>query len=156
MYIEDRLFSENTEETLYSILLDEDEYALYSEFQKEFGLTQLAEKLKKIKPKSVKWKNKRLKKKILLETFPSRRYFPKEAIQSSPDIEKFALKQARRDLRRGYVDDILAETKANRIVNKNQAAKSRLGSGLYVKNPDPLMETKRQEKLKLVTDLMHR
>jgi len=37
MYIEDRLFSENTEETLYSILLDEDEYALYSEFQKEFG-----------------------------------------------------------------------------------------------------------------------
>ena len=40
MYIEDRLFSENTEETLYSILLDEDEYALYSEFQKEFGLAQ--------------------------------------------------------------------------------------------------------------------
>ena len=37
MYIEDRLFSENTEETLYSVLLDEDEYALYSEFQKEFG-----------------------------------------------------------------------------------------------------------------------
>ena len=32
MYIEDRLFSENTEETLYSILLDEDEYTLYSEF----------------------------------------------------------------------------------------------------------------------------
>ena len=40
MYIEDRLFSENTEETLYSILLDEDEYTLYSEFQKEFGLAQ--------------------------------------------------------------------------------------------------------------------
>lgn len=38
MYIEDRLFSENTEETLYSVLLDEDEYTLYSEFQKEFGL----------------------------------------------------------------------------------------------------------------------
>jgi len=37
MYIEDRLFSENTEETLYSVLMDEDEYALYSEFQKEFG-----------------------------------------------------------------------------------------------------------------------
>ena len=32
MYIEDRLFSENTEETLYSILMDEDEYTLYSEF----------------------------------------------------------------------------------------------------------------------------
>ena len=155
MYIEDRLFSENTEETLYSILLDEDEYTLYSEFQKEFGLTQLAEKLKKIKPKSVKWKNKRLKKKKLLEKAPSWIY-PKEAIQASPEVEKAALKQARRDLRRGYVDDILAETKANRIVNKNQAAKSRLGSGLYVKNPDPLIETKRQEKLKLVTDLMHR
>ena len=37
MYIEDRLFSENTEETLYSILMDEDEYSLYSEFQKEFA-----------------------------------------------------------------------------------------------------------------------
>ena len=37
MYIEDRLFSGNTEETLYSVLLDEDEYALYSEFQKEFA-----------------------------------------------------------------------------------------------------------------------
>lgn len=32
MYIEDRLFSENMEETLYSILMDEDEYTLYSEF----------------------------------------------------------------------------------------------------------------------------
>jgi hypothetical protein len=44
MYIEDRLFSENTEETLYSVLLDEDEYALYSEFQKEFGIAELAKK----------------------------------------------------------------------------------------------------------------
>ena len=34
MYIEDRLFSENTEEILYSVLMDEEEYALFSEFQK--------------------------------------------------------------------------------------------------------------------------
>ena len=44
MYIEDRLFSENTEETLYSVVMDEDEYALYSEFQKEFGISELAKK----------------------------------------------------------------------------------------------------------------
>ena len=38
MYIEDRLFSENTEEVLYSVLMDEEEYALFSEFQREFSL----------------------------------------------------------------------------------------------------------------------
>ena len=32
MYIEDRLFSETSDEVLYSILMDEDEYSLYSEF----------------------------------------------------------------------------------------------------------------------------
>ena len=37
MYIEDRLFSENSEEILYSVTLDEEEYYLFSEFQKEFG-----------------------------------------------------------------------------------------------------------------------
>jgi hypothetical protein len=37
MYIDDRLFSENTEEVLYSVLMDEEEYDLFSEFQKEFG-----------------------------------------------------------------------------------------------------------------------
>ena len=44
MSIEDRLFSENTEETLYSVIMDEDEYALYSEFQKEFGMIEFAKK----------------------------------------------------------------------------------------------------------------
>lgn len=38
MYIEDRLFSENTEEVLYSVLMDEEELALFSEFQKEFSI----------------------------------------------------------------------------------------------------------------------
>ena len=38
MYIEDRLFSENNpEEVLYSVTMTESEYALYSEFQKEFA-----------------------------------------------------------------------------------------------------------------------
>jgi hypothetical protein len=32
MELQDRLFSENTDEVLYSILMDEDEYSLYSEF----------------------------------------------------------------------------------------------------------------------------
>jgi hypothetical protein len=32
MELQDRLFSENTEEVLYSVLMDEDEYALYSDF----------------------------------------------------------------------------------------------------------------------------
>ena len=40
MELQDRLFSETSDEVLYSILMDEDEYALYSEFQKEFGLAQ--------------------------------------------------------------------------------------------------------------------
>ena len=43
MYIEDRLFSESDpEEVLYSVTMTEDEYALYSEFQKEFGIAQKA------------------------------------------------------------------------------------------------------------------
>ncbi len=33
MYIEDRLFSESTEQVLFSVLLNEDEYQLFSDFQ---------------------------------------------------------------------------------------------------------------------------
>ena len=44
MYIEDRLFSENTKEVLYSVLMDEEELALYSEFQKEFASIRKAVK----------------------------------------------------------------------------------------------------------------
>lgn len=36
MYIEDKLFSENTGEPVYQVLLSEDEYSLFSMFQKEF------------------------------------------------------------------------------------------------------------------------
>lgn len=36
MYIEDRLFSENTGRIVYQVLLNEDEYSLFSIFQKEF------------------------------------------------------------------------------------------------------------------------
>lgn len=36
MYIEDKLFSENTGETVYQVLMSEDEYSLFSVFQKEF------------------------------------------------------------------------------------------------------------------------
>ena len=36
MYIEDKLFSENTGEPVYQVLLSEDEYSLFSVFQKEF------------------------------------------------------------------------------------------------------------------------
>ena len=50
MYIEDRLFSENNpEEVLYSVTMTESEYALYSEFQKEFAAREL---IKAIKPVS--------------------------------------------------------------------------------------------------------
>lgn len=50
MYIEDRLFSENNpEEVLYSVTMTETEYALYSEFQKEFAAREL---IKTIKPVS--------------------------------------------------------------------------------------------------------
>ena len=49
MYIEDRLFSENTEETLYSVLMDEDEYALYSEFQKEFAVSKISSAFRHLK-----------------------------------------------------------------------------------------------------------
>ena len=45
MYIGDRLFSENTEEVLYSVLMDEEEYALFSEFQKEFASVRKLKKL---------------------------------------------------------------------------------------------------------------
>ena len=37
MYIEDRLFSETSDEVLYSVAMTEDEYDLFSEFQKEFA-----------------------------------------------------------------------------------------------------------------------
>ena len=42
MYIEDRLFSETSDEVLYSVTMTEDEYALYSEFleEREFGRVQ--------------------------------------------------------------------------------------------------------------------
>ena len=46
MYIEDRLFSETSDEVLYSVTMTEDEYALYSEFQKEFAARQLIEAIK--------------------------------------------------------------------------------------------------------------
>ena len=49
MYIEDRLFSENTEEVLYSVLMDEDEYALYSEFQKEFAVSKISSAFRHLK-----------------------------------------------------------------------------------------------------------
>ena len=66
MYIEDRLFSENTEETLYSVLMDEDEYALYSEFQKEFGLAQkVGEAVKNKISKIGNWsKNRKIKSEV--------------------------------------------------------------------------------------------
>ena len=35
MHIEDRLFSENTEEILYNVLMNEEEYSLYSEFNEK-------------------------------------------------------------------------------------------------------------------------
>ena len=44
MYIEDRLFSETSDEVLYSVTMTEDEYDLFSEFQKEFASVR---KLKK-------------------------------------------------------------------------------------------------------------
>ena len=47
MELYDRLFSENTDEVLYSILMDEDEYSLYSEFQKEFASVKLLKKQSK-------------------------------------------------------------------------------------------------------------
>jgi len=50
MYVEDRLFSENTEELLYSVLMNEEEYGLFSEFQKEFGFSGIGKRvLKKAK-----------------------------------------------------------------------------------------------------------
>lgn len=48
MYIEDRLFSETTEEVLYSVLMDEEEISLYSEFQKEFASIRDVKKAAKI------------------------------------------------------------------------------------------------------------
>jgi hypothetical protein len=50
MYIEDRLFSETSGEVkYYSVAMTEDEYALYTEFQKEFGKVKEANKaLKKV------------------------------------------------------------------------------------------------------------
>ena len=48
MYIEDRLFSElDPEEVLYSVTMTEEEYSLYTEFQKEFGIAQKAVKVVK-------------------------------------------------------------------------------------------------------------
>jgi hypothetical protein len=45
MYIEDRLFSETSGEVkYYSVVLSEEEYALFSEFQKEFGKVKRANK----------------------------------------------------------------------------------------------------------------
>ena len=44
MYIEDRLFSETSEEVLYSVTMTENEYALFSEFQKEFASVRLMKK----------------------------------------------------------------------------------------------------------------
>lgn len=46
MYIEDRLFSETSEEVLYSVTMTEEEYDLFSEFQKEFASIRLMKKNK--------------------------------------------------------------------------------------------------------------
>ena len=115
MYIEDRLFSENTDEVLYSIFMDEDEYALYSEFQKEFGIVQavknsiskIGNKLKrkaiaeakeeipkaveKTKPKKVKRINKELKEEKLLDSLPE---FYKSAREMVTDPHDRALMTA--------------------------------------------------------------
>jgi hypothetical protein len=47
MYIDDRLFSENTEEVFYSVSMTEEEYELFSEFQE----TVFSKKNKKNSPK---------------------------------------------------------------------------------------------------------
>ena len=47
MYIDDRLFSENTEEVFYSVSMTEEEYELFSEFQE----TLFSKKNKKNSPK---------------------------------------------------------------------------------------------------------
>jgi len=44
MYIEDRLFSETSDEVLYSVTMTEEEYDLFSEFQKEFASVRLMKK----------------------------------------------------------------------------------------------------------------
>lgn len=53
MYIEDRLFSENTEEILYSVVMGELEYALFSEFQKNFTQWDETDSLKKMRDSDV-------------------------------------------------------------------------------------------------------
>jgi len=44
MYIEDRLFSETSDEVFYSVTMTEEEYNLFSEFQKEFASVRLMKK----------------------------------------------------------------------------------------------------------------
>ena len=67
MYIEDRLFSENNpEEVLYSVTMTEAEYALYSEFQKEFA-----------NPVNKALKNKKLISEYISSLTPRQRQFKK-------------------------------------------------------------------------------
>ena len=54
MYIEDRLFSENRPtEVLYSIMMTEEEYTLFSEFQKEFTRWDDTDQLKKMRDSDI-------------------------------------------------------------------------------------------------------
>lgn len=54
MYIEDRLFSENRPtEVLYSVMMTEEEVALFSEFQKEFTRWDDTDQLKKMKDSDI-------------------------------------------------------------------------------------------------------
>ena len=129
MYIEDRLFSETTEETLYSVLMDEDEYALYSEFQKEFGLKQkILEAAKEAGDKLVKKLPKVGKKKSVKEVVPEWKKTgskidsknPKKNLKDTALIEEFlnrdynkALKNASDPVSRSYMKKLMRSARDN-------------------------------------------
>jgi len=64
MYIEDKLFSETSGERYYSVTMTEEEYSLYSEFQKEFAAKQLLSAAWKGKPNVIGAPNKALNRAI--------------------------------------------------------------------------------------------
>lgn len=146
MYISDRLFSESTGEGFYRVTLTEEEYALFSELQKEFTKSNLnAKDLRK-------WQNAHPEVKLNLnDTKEANRLVKEYERQHGATTTKEAFQHARDTKAAVNESERIADTTARHLAEGNR--KQALSVANHSSNPEQAMRVQEEIRGQVMKDI---